>query len=77
MTRSHTDLELLVSYWSVEMHTFFTSWKEFIPILKDVLVMFCLSLIADEGAMGLVLSKEEAERLQLLKAALKVSNKSK
>lgn len=60
VTRSHADLELLVSDWNVENHFV----GEFTPTLGDVSVMFHLSLFAEEGM------------LQLLNFVLRVSNKS-
>lgn len=74
--RSHMDLELLVSRWSVKTHMFVTSCREFTPTWEDVSVMFRLPLFADEGATGLILSEEEKRRWQLLNVALGVSNKS-
>lgn len=69
--RSHADLEFLVSRWSTKMHTFITSWEEFTPTLEDILVMFHLPVLVDEGPMGLVMSKREKEKVRLLSAALK------
>lgn len=36
--RKHSDLEFLVSGWSVESYTFAAKWGEFFPTLKDVAV---------------------------------------
>lgn len=60
----------------METHTFVNSCREFTPTLENVLVMLRLPIIADEGAMDLVLSKEEERKAQLLNAAFRVSNKS-
>lgn len=76
LTRSHGDLELLVSLWSMETHTFITSHGEFTPTQEDVLVMFCLLLFVDNDATSIVLSKEEDGRLQLLNVTVRISNKS-
>lgn len=54
--RSQADLELLVSWWSIETHTFITSWDEFTPTLKDVQVMFRLPVFTVKGVTCLVLS---------------------
>lgn len=40
------------------------------------LMMFHLSMFADNSAACIVLSKEEKGRLQLMNAALRISNKS-
>lgn len=75
MTRSHADLELLVSRLSMETHIF-TYWEEFTPTLEDVLVMFYLPIFGDEGATGLILFEEEERKAQLLTTAFTVTNKS-
>lgn len=75
VTRSHADLELLISSWSAETYTFIASWEEFTPMLEDVVVTFRLPLCADNSATGIVFSKEE-RILQLLNATLIVLNKS-
>lgn len=59
IVRSYVDLELLISYWSVETLTFITTWGEFTPMLKDVVVMFRLPQLAKHDATGIVLSEEE------------------
>lgn len=51
VTRSHADLELLVSHWST--HTSVSSWGEFTWTMYDVQVMFHLLLFADNGARGI------------------------
>lgn len=47
MTRSHVDLELLISQGIVETHIFITAWGECIPMLQYVAVLFCLPLFLD------------------------------
>lgn len=42
MTRSHTDLELLNSRWSVETHTFLLPKESSFPHWRMLVVMFCL-----------------------------------
>lgn len=53
LCRQHSDLEVLISKWSIDTHTFITSWGEFIPTLKDMLQMRHLSLFGEANAMGL------------------------
>lgn len=62
--------------FSLDEVTFKTSWVEFMQSLEDVLVMFRLPTLANEGAMDLVLFEGENEKVRLLSAALKISNKS-
>lgn len=63
VTKSHGDLELLVSRCSIEKHTFVTSWGVFILTPEDILLMFHLPLFADEDAMSIVLYGVEEKRL--------------
>lgn len=76
ITRSHADLEFLISRWSMETHTFFISWGEFTSTLEDVSVMFRLPVLADTGTMALALSNREKEKAKILNAALRLSSKS-
>lgn len=59
ITRSHADLEYLISRWSTKTHTFVTSWGEFTPIPKDVSVIFRLQVSVDDGAMGFIMFDKE------------------
>lgn len=76
ITRSHADLEYLISRWSTKTHTFVTSWGEFTPIPRDVSVIFRLQVSVDDGAMGFIMFDKERGKVQLPSAALKLSNKS-
>lgn len=72
---SHTALELFISRWSVETHTFIAAWREFAPTVENVVVKFLLLLFRNHGANGIVMSEEEEMTLQLLHATFRVSNK--
>lgn len=52
--RSHADLKLLISCWTVEIHTFISCLK------------FRLPLFTHQSATGIVLSEEEERTQQLL-----------
>lgn len=45
VVRSHAYLELLISSWSMETHTFVASGGEFNPMSEDMVVMFSLTLL--------------------------------
>lgn len=53
----------------METHSFVTSWG-------DVLVMFCLLVLADKGPTSLALLDGERKKVQLLSAVLRLSSKS-
>lgn len=63
MTRSHTDLELLVLRWSVEAHTFVTLMERVHSHLGRCFSDFCLPMLTDEGATSLDLFEEEERML--------------
>lgn len=72
INRSPMDLEFFISRWSIESHTFVTSWGEFCPTLEDVVVLTGLPLfgeaktITTPGSFGAVLSEEDEVKLILL-----------
>lgn len=76
MTKNYADLELLISHWSMETHTFVVVWREFTPTLKDVVVISHLPLFEDHDAVCISLNKEEERSMWLLNAALRVLIKS-
>lgn len=57
VTRSHADLELLVTCWGVETHISVSSWGEFNSTLYDDSVMLRLPLVVNNGATGIVFSE--------------------
>lgn len=66
--RKHNGLELLISYWSIEIHTFIASWGEFRTTLEDVSAIVRLYLFGDHNATGITLEKTR-KTLQLLTPA--------
>lgn len=52
LTRQHSDLEVLVSWWSIETHIFVTAWGEFNFSIVYVLQMIYLPLFDELNAMG-------------------------
>lgn len=57
ITRTHGDLEFLVSRWSMESHTFVVAWGEFTPTVEDVLNIF----YGKTKAMGPMLVREDQD----------------
>lgn len=68
--RNHGDLELLISRWNTQTHTFMAAWGEFVPSLEDVVVIARLPVFEDRKAMVVVLKGEDKEMLQFLTSAL-------
>lgn len=62
ITRFHEDLELLVSRWSVESHTFVAAWGKLGLTLEEVLNLMALPLYKEANAMGLILEGEEEDK---------------
>lgn len=76
LARNYVDMELLISRWSVETHTFVAASGEFVPTLQDVGVISRMLLLRDHSAMGLVLNEEEERTERLLNVAMRVLSKS-
>lgn len=53
ITRAHVDLELPVSRWNLESHTFVIAWGEFRKTLEDVLNLMGVTLYGEMNAMGM------------------------
>lgn len=71
------DLELLISRWSSESHTFKATWDEFCPTLEDVIVLTSLPVLGEsrpikmsEDVNRVSLDAEGEKKLELLNRAL-------
>lgn len=47
-------LELLISWWSTESHTFVAAWDEFGPTLEDVVVLTGLPIFGESRAIAML-----------------------
>lgn len=66
VTMYHQDLEILMSRWSVESHTFITAWVEFRPTLEGVMNLTMLPLYEETNSVCVVLGDEDEPKLQSL-----------
>lgn len=46
--RKYDGLEFLISRWSIESHTFVSTWEEFGPTPEDVLALTCLPMFGEQ-----------------------------
>lgn len=63
LTKSHEDLKLSVSRWSVESRTVCCCLERVRLTLKDVLNTMALPLYGETNAMGLTCKRESEDRL--------------
>lgn len=70
ITRAHEDLKLLVSRWSVEIHTFVAACRQFGPTLEDVLNLMTLPLYEEANTTGLIFEGKDEDKLQQLTATI-------
>lgn len=69
--KSHANLKLLFSRWSVETHAFIVSWGEFTSTLEDVAVMLHLPLLSDNWATDIALSGEDTAAVECCRQGVK------
>ncbi|XP_059670028.1 uncharacterized protein LOC132315694 [Cornus florida] len=62
-------LDVLLSRWSCETHTFVAAWGEFAPSLEDVYVLFRLPVLGSADSDLSVVSEEEREIVDALRSA--------
>lgn len=59
VTRSHQDLECLISRWCVEIHLLVAAWGEFGSTLESVMNLTALTLYEETKAVRVALGKED------------------
>lgn len=76
----HDDLEFFISSWSIDNHTFATTWEEFGPTLEDVVAFTCLPMFWEKtNAIRIILDETGEKKLEAVTIAYsgsKTSNKS-
>lgn len=63
VTRSYVNLQLCISRWSKETHSFITSWGECTAVLEEVAVIARPPLFGDPSTMVIVLGEEKEKTL--------------
>ncbi|GAV74150.1 PMD domain-containing protein [Cephalotus follicularis] len=66
MVREKESLNVLVSQWCFETHTFVVAWGYFIVTLEDVIVLFHLPLVGKVGPSSAGLLPHEEEKINTL-----------
>lgn len=69
-TRQHHDLELVVSQWSSETHTFIVTWGEFPPTLEEVSRLTLLPVLGETNSIGIVLEEVDQVKVKYLTTAM-------